>query len=121
MKLVVKVKGVKEVKKELTNWKDERVKAVIQVVKETGRSIRKDARRNAPKKTGRLRRGIKFYFKKSKRRGIAGFVRSTLPYSRIIENGSVAKNIPPRPFMQQAFDAHQREFNDKLEYVMGFF
>ena len=121
MKLTVKIQGTKQVQKELTDWKDSRVKALIQVVKMTGRAIRKDARRGAPKKTGRLRRGIKFFFKKSKRKGIAGFVRSTMPYSRIIENGSVAKNIPPRPFMQKAFDAHQREFNDKIEMLMGLF
>jgi HK97 gp10 family phage protein len=121
MKLKVDVKGVKATKKELTDWKDSRVKALIQQVKMTGRAIRKDARRNAPKKTGRLRRGIKFFFKKSKSKGIAGFVRSTMPYSRIIENGSVAKGIPPRPFMQQAFDAHQREFNHNIELIMSLF
>ena len=121
MKFSMQIKGDKKLQKQLTDWKDSRVKALIDVTKRVGREIRKDARRKAPKKTGRLRRGIKFFFKKTKRRGIEGFVRSTMPYSRIIEIGSTARNIPPRPFMQQAVDENRRYYTDSIEMVMSYF
>jgi hypothetical protein len=33
----------------------------------------------------------------------------------------VAKGIPPRPVMQQAYDAHEREFKHNIELIMGLF
>ena len=115
----IKLKGLNNVQKKIEDWQDSRVKALEKVIKETGRAIRKDARRRAPRVTGRLRKSIQFKFKKRKRKGMAGYVRAVAPYSHIIENGSVVRNIPPRPFLRPAAEAAESEYLLKLEYVMG--
>lgn len=115
----LKLKGLNNLQKKITDWEDSRVKALEKVIKETGRAIRKDARRRAPRDTGRLRKGIRFMFKKRKRTGMAGYLRAVAPYSHLVEHGSVVRNIPPRPFMKPAFDAAQGEYMMKIEYIMG--
>jgi HK97 gp10 family phage protein len=115
----ITMKGLSGVQRKITKWEDSRVKALEKVIKETGRAIRKDARRRAPRDTGRLRKGIRFMFKKRKKTGMAGYLRAVAPYSHIIELGSFARNIQPRPFMQPAVEAAQSEYMLKLEYIMG--
>lgn len=115
----IQLKGLKDVQKKITNWEDSRVKALEKVIKVTGRAIRKDARRRAPRDTGRLRKGIRFMFKRTKKRGMGGYLRAVAPYSHIVEFGSVVRNIPPRPFMQPAFESAQAEYMTKIEYIMG--
>ncbi len=115
----IKLRGLAELQKKLTNWQDSRVKEVKKFLQKTGKEIRRDARRRAPKKTGRLRRGISYAFKESRRKGMGVYIRAVAPYSHIHELGSVARNIPPRPFMTPAFDAAKGDYMAGLEYIMG--
>jgi HK97 gp10 family phage protein len=114
------MKGLKNLQSKLTDWEDSRVKALEKIIKETGRAIRKDARRRAPRNTGRLRKSIQFKFVKSKRRNeLYGAVRAVARYSHVVETGSVARNIKPQPFIRPAVEAAKAEYLLKLEYVMG--
>jgi HK97 gp10 family phage protein len=127
----IKLKGLKQVQKKLADWEDSRVKALRKSLQQTGKAIRRDARKRVPKGTrtrkvgdmvyrpGNLRRSISYRFKQSKRKGMAVFIRAVAPYSHIVELGSAVRNIPPRPFMQPAFDANEGAYMMKLEYIMG--
>jgi len=116
----IRMKGLKELQTKITDWQDHRVKNLEQVIKFTGRAIRKDARRRAPKKTGKLRKSITFHFKKSKKRGeMYGYVRAVARYSHVIENGSVNRNIAPRPFIRPAVEAAKDDYLKWLEAAMG--
>jgi HK97 gp10 family phage protein len=115
----IKLQGLKQVQKQLVDWEDSRVKALRKFMQKTGKAVRRDARRRAPKKTGRLRKGISYTFVQSKRKGMGVFIRAVAPYSHIIELGSVVRNIPPRPFMQPALDAAKGDYLMGLEYIMG--
>jgi HK97 gp10 family phage protein len=115
----IKLKGLKQVQKKLADWEDSRVKALRKSLQQTGKAIRRDARKRVPKRTGTLRKSITYRFKQSKRKGMAVFIRAVAPYSHIVELGSAVRNIPPRPFMQPAFDANESAYMMKLEYIMG--
>lgn len=115
----IKLQGLKQVQKQLVDWEDSRVKALRKFMQKTGKAVRRDARRRAPKKTGRLRKGISYAFKQRKKTGMGVYIRAVAPYSHIVELGSVVRNIPPRPFMQPAFDSAKGEYLMGLEYIMG--
>lgn len=115
-----RVKGLQQLQTKITDWTDYRVKNLEQVIKKTGRAIRKDARRRAPKDSGQLRKSIVFKFVKSKRKGeLYGYVRAVARYSHVIESGSVKRNIAPRPFIQPAIEAARADYLAWLEAAMG--
>jgi hypothetical protein len=114
----IKLLGLKEVQKQLEDWEDSRVKTLRKFIQKKGKEIRKDARSRAPRQSGRLRKGISYSFKQSKRKGMGVWIRAVAPYSHIVELGSAARNIPPRPFMQPAFDAAKGDYMIGLEYIM---
>jgi HK97 gp10 family phage protein len=115
----IKLRGLAELQKKLTDWEDSRVKEVRKFLQKTGKAVRRDARRRAPKNTGRLRKGISYAFKQRKKKGMGVYIRAVAPYSHIVELGSVVRNIPPRPFMTPAFDAAKGDCMAGLENIMG--
>lgn len=112
----ISIKGVSDIQRKVSMWEVKRKYQVQQLIVTTAREIRKEARRGAPKNTGRLRKSIVARFNKDK---TAGYVRAVAPYSHIVENGSASKNIKPKPFMQPAADKIKPKYVQKLKEIFG--
>ena len=112
----VKLKGLGEAQRSFKLYERVAIEQAKRLVVETGRNIRKNARRRAPKKTGQLRKSIVVKFNKQK---TAAFVRATARYSHIVENGSMTRGIAPRPFMQPAAESEEPKYVQKLTEIFG--
>ena len=129
--------GFKELAIELKTFPDKlKKKALGKVVRAGANVILKDARRRAPKRLGKLRKGIKVQRKRRQPRNIIrdaiGFTKDAW-YGRLVEYGhnivsssgekKVIGHVSAQPFLRPAFDnninASLDAMHKKLEQEIG--
>lgn len=95
VRVVVGVEGVDAMTAELVRRMGAARAAAEKQLGLEAKAIADDMRRTAPRRTGKLRRGIVW-----EHRGDEAVVRSTARHSRFVEHGT--RRMPPRPYMLPA-------------------
>lgn len=113
-RLQLKLSGVDGVQRSVSRWEVKKIAAVRALIKRTANNIRRNAKRRAPVKTGRLQKSIQVKLSRDK---LAAFVRAVAPYSHIVEYGSSVTGAQPRPFMQPAFDGQKSKYETALKKI----
>lgn len=113
---MIEVEGANKLVKKLErmNKKDSKA-AVRKGSREGSKIVQKQAKANAPKKTGQLRKSIKVRSLPRSTKWVGTTVKATDPKAGPLEYGT--KHIEPREFMQQAVDQQSRKAGDRFAEV----
>lgn len=113
-RLDIELRGLNALNVNLSRWEAKKVLEVKELVKKTAMNIRRNARRRAPVKTGRLRKSIRILYGKDR---LSAYVRAVAPYSHIVENGSSVTGASPRPFLKPAADGQVQRYEQEIRRI----
>lgn len=107
----VKITGAKELQKALIN--KAKMNEVKSIVMQNGAELQQKAQRNAPVRTGDLRRSIGLEILDN---GMTAQVAATMNYSAYVEYGTRYMNA--QPYMSPAFHDQKIQFQNDLKKLM---
>lgn len=107
VRVVVGVEGVDDMTAELVRRMGAARAAAEEQLGREAKAVADDMRRNAPRRTGELRRGIVW-----EHRGDEAVVRSTARHSRFIEFGT--RKVPRRPYVRPAALRSERRLPKRI-------
>ena len=109
--MVVKIKGVKELKIALK--RNAEMEAVKRVVKQNGAELQGKAQRNAPVDTGNLKRSIRLQIKD---KGLTAVSEATAEYAPYVEWGT--RYMSAQTYMKPAFYVQKEQFRWDLDRLV---
>jgi phage gpG-like protein len=112
-----------EVKANLTLQVEGTAAAVEKVIARFALKIARDAKRNAPVDTGRLRASIQPVLEKLAARVVAGgeITGANVDYAAAQEFGSKSQGIKAKKYMTKAWKKHKDDFERRIKEVTGLF
>jgi len=112
-----------EVKANLTLQVEGTEAAVEEVIARFALKIARDAKRNAPVDTGRLRASIQPVLEKLAARVVAGgeIAGANVDYAAVQEFGSSSQGVEGKRYMTKAWKKHKDEFEREIKKVTGLF
>ena len=110
------VKGLKELIAVLDRIPNELDKEVEAVLEDNAQNIERDAKRNAPIDTGKLRQSIKSLKTDKKQYTIRANSTGNAPYAKFIEHGT--RFMRAQPFLYPAFFKGRLRFVKDLENLL---
>lgn len=100
----IKLRGDKQLGKQMRRLSAQRDDISVDCMKAWGDDVQSDARRNAPERTGKLKRGITVRVQKQKLSASVGTHNGPF-YGHFMENGT--SEAPAQPFLGPAFNANR--------------
>ena len=115
-KMAVYLKGLSDVQRTVSKWQAGRYHKVQQLIKKTANNIKRNARRRAPVKTGRLRKSIMVFYGPDR---LTAYVRAVAPHSHLVEYGSAVMGSGPRPFLEPAATGQVEKYKKEIAKIFG--
>ena len=113
MRMDIKITGIKQIEKKLSGMETKIARKVVrQALKKAAKPILAAAKRNAPVKTGALKKSLRVRVMKKKKHRYGVMVATSAKwftgetfYAAFVEYGT--KHLPARPFLRPAMDSQK--------------
>lgn len=112
----VEVDGEQQLAGELRAWEARKHREIGALLVTTAEAIAADAERDAPERSGRLRRTIQAVVERALTDLVADVVAGVF-YSRFVEHGTA--KLAANPFLLPAFERHARAYYDALRRILS--
>lgn len=111
----VDISGIRSSQIRISRYQVKKYAQCQKLIVKTANNIRRNARRRAPVKSGRLRKSIVRHFNDTK---TAAFIRAVAPHAHLVEYGT-AQGAGPRPFLIPAAEGQRSKYDKELENIFG--